>query len=138
MIRKAKLEDITKISEIMKVLDIPNLQPSNHENIRKFIEKEEYYVAINNAEVVGAMSLIIEEDSCQIYSISSKLKGAGRELIRYAIELCKERRVPKIWCWSLTRYNAQGFYEKMGFEEKFLMKKQWLEEDCYIFGKIVE
>jgi hypothetical protein len=38
----------------------------------------------------------------------------------------------------MERYKVKGFYEKMGFSEEFLLKKQWLGQDCYFFGRVVE
>lgn len=118
-------------------MDIPGVvQPSGMNQIHTFVGEGKYFVAVREGGIVGAMSLIIEENSCQIYSIASRQKGAGRAMIQHAEEVCRAERIPKLWCWSLARYNAGGFYEKMGFDEVFLMRRQWFGEDCYIFGKV--
>ena len=139
-IRKATLEDLVDISNIIKNnLDVPELsvQPSQHDQLIPFIDRGQYYVAVDDNHIVGAMSLVIGEQSCEIYTIASQQPGCGRLLVKHAEALCKEQHIPKIWCWSFERYHAQGFYKKMGFEESLLMRKQWFGEDCYIFGKVI-
>lgn len=134
-IRKATDEDILLISEMMKVLDMGELNPSDPSSIEKILEQ--YVVAFDGQYPVGAMSLNVEEGSCEIYTLTSRKPGTGRALIEYAEQICRDRKLSKLWCWSLARYNARGFYEKVGFEEAFLMKKQWFGEDSYLFGKVI-
>ncbi len=139
-IRKATLEDLAGISNIIKNnLDVPELsvQFSQHDLLIPFVERGQYYVAVDNNNIVGVMSLVITEQSCEIYAIASKQPGCGHLLIQYAETFCREQHIPKLWCWSFKRYHAQGFYQRMGFEEAFLMRKQWFGEDCYIFGKVI-
>lgn len=119
----------------MKILDFSEYNYSNRKEIKKCIDAGQYFVAVEK-EIAGAMILILDENSCQIRAIASGKKGAGRLLVNFAIDKCKKEGIPKLWCWSLARRKAEGFYEKMGFEEKLLMRKQWLGEDCWIFGKV--
>ncbi|MFA4815336.1 MAG: GNAT family N-acetyltransferase [Candidatus Gracilibacteria bacterium] len=133
----AKKNNSRDISRIVKVLDTENYFFSNVKDIDKYIQKKQCYAAIQENKVIGAMVLRPEDQSYEIHSLSSKKRGAGRALIDAAVQKCAEDNIPKLWCWSLVRYNAKGFYEKMGFKESFLLKKQWYGEDCYFFGREV-
>lgn len=137
-IRQAVLEDAEKISQIIAVLDTKDYGYSDLGHIDDYIARGMYYVAVDEGEIVGAMALKRVEGSYQIYSIASKKKGAGRTMVEFAIEKCKQESVPKLWCWSMKHYKVEGFYEKMGFEEEFLLKRQWLGGDCYFFGKVID
>ena len=137
-VRLAKKEEVNKISKIVSVLNTKHYKFSNKDKIKKFIQERNCHVVLNDKEIVGAMCLDLSKEACKIYSIVSKKKGCGRLLINKAIEVCKKKKVSKLWCWSLIRYQAKGFYAKMGFEEQFLLKKHLYSEDCYIFGKIIK
>lgn len=133
----AKADDAAAISGLIVVLDTENYHFSDPEKIAKQIGQGWYYVAVDNDVIVGAMSIEHVEGSLEIYTLTSKLKGTGTKLIEFAQNYCRDHQLPKLWCWSLARYQANGFYEKMGFEERFLLKKQWYGEDCYLFGKVI-
>jgi N-acetylglutamate synthase-like GNAT family acetyltransferase len=133
---KAKKEHINGISAIMTQLDTKHFYVSDKKKISDFVKKGWYYVIIEN-KVVAAMSLIPTEGAYEIFSIVSTKPGCGRELIDFAVQKCKKEKIPKLWCWSLKKYNAKGFYEKMGFDEAILLKKQFYGYDCYLFGKVI-
>lgn len=135
---KAKKAHAEKLSVLLKGLDTEEYSFSEVEKIMPLIEEGNYFVAIDDKEVVGTIALVIIEESCEIDALITSKKGVGKALIEFAIELCKKEGVKKIWCWSLKRYNAIGFYDKMGFKEQFLLEKHWCGEDCYIFGKVIE
>ena len=135
---KASKVHAEKLSVLLKGLDTEEYSFSEVEKIMPLIEEGNYFVAIDDNEVVGTIALIIIEESCEIDALITSKKGVGKALIEFAIELCKKEGVKKIWCWSLKRYNAIGFYDKMGFKEQFLLEKHWCGEDCYIFGKVIE
>ncbi|MBI1973062.1 GNAT family N-acetyltransferase [Candidatus Woesearchaeota archaeon] len=139
LIRKATLDDVHHISEVVQVLDFEKVKPSSHLRlICQQVRKGNYYVALNQKKIiVGAMCLIFEENSCQIYLLASKEKGGGIALLRFAEDLCRKTNTPKLWCWSLVRYDASVFYKKNGFEEAYLLRKQWFGEDCWFFGKVL-
>lgn len=135
-IRKAEREDAYSILEIISQLNNPHHKFSLNE-IEEEVAKKRYYVATDDGKIIGAMALRIADNAGKIETIASRKKGAGSLLIRFAEEKCKDAGAYKLWCWSLARYNAKGFYEKMGFEESFLLKKQVWGEDCYLFGKVI-
>lgn len=138
-IRKATTADAKQISAIIKVLDYKNYLPGSIANVEKYIELELYYVIELKGEVLGAFSYRFYNESCQILTIASdiKNKGLGTAMLNHIVEKCKENNIKKVWCWSLKRYNAGAFYEKMGFDEKFVAKKQFFGEDTYFFGKVL-
>ena len=131
----AKKENSRNVSDIFKVLNTENYFFSDLRRINKYIRRKECYVAVQNNKVIGAMLAGFPEQSFEIRLIASIKKGAGKAFIDFAVRKCIKENIPKIWCWSLKRYGAEGFYKKMGFKEKFLLKKQWHGEDCYFFGK---
>ncbi len=134
---KATKKHILTIASIISVLDTEHYHYSDVTQITKYVQQGWYYLALNENGPIGAMCLEPTEGSYQIDTIASRQKGAGRSLIQFAIQKCKKERVSKLWCWSLTRYHAIGFYKAMGFKERFLLKKQWYGEDCYLFGMAI-
>ncbi|HNZ61299.1 MAG TPA: GNAT family N-acetyltransferase [Methanofastidiosum sp.] len=135
---KAKKAHAEKLSVLLKGLDTEEYSFSEVEKIMPLIESGNYFVAIDDNEIVGTIALVIVEESCEIDALITSKKGVGKALIEFAIDMCEKKGVKKIWCWSLKRYNAIGFYDKMGFKEQFLLEKQWCGEDCYIFGRVIE
>lgn len=135
---KAKKAHAEKLSVLLKGLDTEEYSFSEVEKIMPLIESGNYFVAIDDNEIVGTIALIIVEESCEIDALITSKKGVGKALIDFTVDLCKKEGVKKIWCWSLKRYNAIGFYDKMGFKEQFLLEKHWCGEDCYIFGRVIE
>ena len=135
---KAKIKDVKEIIKVISVLDTKNYNFSNESNIKKSISKELCYIIKDNENIGGVMILVIEEEACEIYALATNKKGAGTLLIKKAIKFCKEKKLPKLWCWSLSNYKTKGFYNKMGFKEQFLLKKQCYGEDCYFFGMLIK
>lgn len=135
---KAKKSHAEELSALLKGLDTESYSFSEVEKITPLIEKGYYYVAIEDNRIVGSIALMIVEESCQIDVLITSKKGVGKALIDFALEKCKEEGAKKIWCWSLKRYDAKGFYDKMGFKEQFLLEKHWCGEDCYIFGRVID
>jgi N-acetylglutamate synthase-like GNAT family acetyltransferase len=131
----AKKEDSQDVANLLKVLNTEKYFFSDRRSIDKYIRRKGCFVAIQNKNIIGAMVLRLSDKSLEISLVSSGKKGAGRALVNFAIQKCIKENMPKIWCWSLKRYGAEGFYKKMGFKERFLLKKQWHGEDCYFFGK---
>jgi len=135
---KATKSHAKELSKLLKGLDTEEYSFSEVEKITPLIENGNYFVAIDDDEVVGTIALMIVEESCEIDALITSKKGVGKALIEFAIDKCRKENVKKIWCWSLKRYNAIGFYDKMGFKEQFLLEKHWCGEDCYIFGRVIE
>lgn len=134
-VTEAQQRHTAEIASICTVLDSPQYICSDKTDIQKHIDRHECFIALDEGRVAAVMYLICEEDSCEIDMLVSKRKGGGTALVQYAVELCKHRNIAKLWCWSMTKYGASGFYKKMGFTESYLMKQQWFGEDCFYFGK---
>ena len=136
---KATKEDTEKLTRMLKVLDVAGFEFSQKERVEKHIEARMFFLASEGTEdVLGLIGLRINHKSCEIYAIVSEKRGVGKQLIDFAIEKCRNENVPKLWCWSMSQHNAREFYEKMGFEEQYLLKRQWNGEDCYFFGKTIK
>lgn len=138
-IRLAEKHNQKAITELLATLDTPHFNVSSDEVITKEIENGWHYVIYDETGTVKAsLALRMNEGSYEIITIASQKPGAGRRLIQFAIDKCKKDKIPKLWCWSLARYNSRGFYEKMGFDEQILLKNQWFGQDCWFFGKNIE
>jgi len=119
-------------------LDVIGYTPSK--NLDKKFLKNRVYIAKADNEVVGVITFFIESSNMEITEIAAKYEGwgIGTALIDYVINKCKEESISKLWCWSLKQYNAEGFYAKMGFEERILLQKHWFNQDCWIFAKVIK
>ena len=137
-IKLAKKSDNKSVSSLFKALDIEAYKASDIKEINKHIKNKECYIIEGDNKILAAMILELEDMCYEIVTLTSKIKDGGRKLVEFAINKCKEDKIPKLWCWSLKRYNAKGFYEKMGFEERHLLIKQGFGEDCYFFGKLID
>ena len=135
---KATKEHAHELSALLKGLDTEEYSFSEVDKLLPSIESGIYYIAIEGNEIVCTIALIIIEESCEIDALITNKKGVGKALIDFAVEKCRRENIKKIWCWSLKRYNAIGFYDKMGFKEQFLLEKHWCGEDCYIFGRVID
>ncbi len=129
--------NLDSLSKFFKTLNTEHYDFSDIKPIQAAIDKQLCFVMKTENKITAAMILKIDEQNCEIYLLRSTVKNGGRTLIQYTEKLCRERNIPKIWCWSLARYNVSGFYDKMGFAECLLMRNQWYNEDCYIFGKVL-
>lgn len=134
---RASLAELGDVSRIIAALNFLGHQFSDPRIVKRQIARGRYFLCRHNNRAVGAIGLNQRDGACQIFAIASTVKGAGRAMIEFAIEECKANGLPKLWCWSLLRYRAKGFYEKMGFEESTILRRQWYGEDCYFFGKVI-
>ncbi|MGR3292555.1 MAG: GNAT family N-acetyltransferase [Candidatus Scalindua sp.] len=136
-IQLAQVKHLRDVCKLLKVLDTEKRIFSNKKQTLFFISKQWCYIAVESGRVVGVMLLEPTEGSYKINTLVSRQKGTGKLLINWAIDICRKNNIPKLWCWSLARYAADGFYKKMGFTESFLLQKQWDGEDCYFLGKLI-
>jgi N-acetylglutamate synthase-like GNAT family acetyltransferase len=135
----ANSEHASDIARINKVLDNELVDRTDMDVILEAIENGEYHVALCNGRPVAAIWLeTTQGSSCQIHSLASTVIGAGGELVEYAANLCRTLDIPKLYCWSLARYNSRRFYDTMGFKEQFLARRQFGNEDAYFFGRLIE
>lgn len=137
-IGRATPSEALQISDVLKALDTENFCFSEQKKVEECIANGTAFVMRKGQSVLAAMLLNYEEEACEVYVIASREPGGGKALIQLATEECRAKMIPKIWCWSLERYGALGFWRKMGFDEELLLKKQSFGENCYIFGKTIE
>ena len=106
-------------------------------NRMKSYPDNKLYVAELDGEIVGTYALAIMDNLAHmgrksgliedvIVSQEYRRLGIGREMMRYAIETCKEKSCYKVMLSSnLKRENAHSFYDSIGFKKhgySFLME----------------
>jgi len=130
MIRKATIEDIKEIQELINFYAkqdkmLPRSLNELYENIRDFFVYEE------SGKILGCCSLHIAwENLAEIKSLAvqeaSQKKGIGEMLVKQALEDAKKLKVKRVF--ALTY--APVFFEKLGFrriEHAELPHKIWSE-----------
>lgn len=142
IIKRATLEHLTDVCHIYTQLNFKKLVVSHPNTIKQQIKDHQVYVSLDESIVSGAITLIIENESCEIKNFAIKknyqAQGIGTQLITFAENYAIENNATKLWCWSLKRFEAEQFYNRMGFMEQFLCRNQWFNEDCYFFGKVLQ
>jgi len=131
-------EHIPALLELLRALDCPHFTYVVPDEVDAGVRAGRYFVALVAGEVAGAISIDLAEQSCQIETLVSHRPGCGRVLVEFARAWAREHGARKLWCWSMTRYRARGFYEAVGFSECFLVARQWYGEDCWYFGMPLE
>ena len=145
-VEHAERKHAAEVSECLSELDFAGRRFFDEPALLALIERQLLFVAIETSlgdeRVAGAMVLVYDDHSYKIQAIAcrrgSSRKGAGSALIRMAVEKCRAEGVPKLWCWSMERYKVSPFYEKQGFDERHLLRRQFFGEDCWLFGKSID
>jgi len=87
------------------------------------------YVAEENGKIVGTFALAIMDNLTHMGSKSGLIEsvvvlhslqgqGIGKQMMKYAIDLCREKKCHKVCLSSgLKRLKAHEFYEGLGFEK---------------------
>lgn len=138
-IAKCCVDDALILEGLFSVLYKPELKWS-----RELIEQEirngkkVYFIALED-EVLGAFGIEFGEKEAKFGPISVKprhqKKGVGSQLIRFAENLARGRGLTRIWCHSLERYHAEGFYEYHGWKMEKFIRDFWGGQNCYLFSK---
>jgi len=109
--------------------------------ILESIEAGRVFVTEGSDGITGAVEMANTEGGAEIVAISvlSSFRGAGtgKMLISAAERWAISQSLPKLWSWSLARFEAAAFYRATGFQEAYLMKEQFFGEDCWFFGKLL-
>lgn len=116
MIRKAKIQDIKKIQELInsfasKDLMLPRSLNELYENIRDF------WVCEENRKISGCCALHVSWDNlAEIKSLavtkSRHKQGVGRELVEVCLKEAKEMGAKRVFVLTYV----QGFFRKFGFK----------------------
>ncbi|MGC5325737.1 GNAT family N-acetyltransferase [Brevibacillus sp. SYSU BS000544] len=129
-IRKAKMQDSKRLSELMAQLSRHEVSEQEMMNRIEFVESSPFdslYVWEENERIYGVMSYRIREnieDVTKYGEISSivvdqeaRRKGVGRQLMEYADHLAKEQGC--IGTWLVSGFGreeeAHQFYKDLGF-----------------------
>lgn len=139
IITKANIKELQSTCKLLKKLNTENYNYSEEESVENFITSGQTYVAKKEDEILGVAQINSIEGSWELRAIVVKEKnqGIGTELIKHIESQAREEEITKLWCWSLARYAARGFYEAAGFSEIYLLKQQFYGEDCWFFGKVL-
>jgi len=134
IIRKAEERDLPFILELFAQPDMDDGEILPLDEAKKIYEKMKaypdycIYVADLDGKVVGTFSLAIMDNLAHVGSksgliedviVSQKFQGQGigKQMIRHAINICKENACYKVCLSSnLKRHNAHMFYSSIGFK----------------------
>ena len=132
LIRIANEEDLAEILELYSQID--NEQVLELDDAKRIFNRmKEYpdynvYVALVDGVIVGTFALAIMDNLAHMGSKSGLIedvvvseqfrgKGIGKQMMAYAVEVCREKQCYKVCLSSnLKRHNAHRFYEKIGFK----------------------
>ena len=134
IIRIATDEDLPGILELYSQPDLDNGQVLDVNEAKAIFDKmKQYpdyhvYVAEADGEIVGTFALAIMDNLAHMGSKSGLVEdvavspslqghGIGKQMMKFAVEICKEKSCYKICLSSnLKRKNAHKFYESIGFK----------------------
>jgi GNAT superfamily N-acetyltransferase len=130
-IEEAKENDISSLIELYAQLDSDSKLTVKEAveilNTIKRYPNYSVYVAKLNDKIAGAFELLIMDNFAHkgaksgiiedvVVDISMRSKGIGREMMKYAMKICRENKCYKLVLSSnLKREKAHKFYEDLGF-----------------------
>lgn len=140
--RNAAIADLSAVQKCLAELNSPRYVYSDAERISPAIRDRLVWVAVSDTgEIAGALHGEVVEGALMITALAVgekwRRQGIGAKLVNLAETEARRRALPKIWCWSFARYHAHDFYRKAGFDESILLKRQFYDEDCWLFGKVL-
>lgn len=144
-VQPAELRHLADAVDCLAQLDFEGRRFFDEVQLLSAINDQRLYVVLtmqgSDEVVAGAMVLLFDDSSYMIVGIAvhreHQGKGIGTALIDFAESKCRADHAQKLWCWSMCRYEAKPFYERLGFDEAFLMRQQFCGEDCWYFGKTI-
>lgn len=134
IIRTATENDLSDILSLYSQPDMDNGKVLTLDNAKEIFAKiktyPDYniYVAEIDDEIVGTFSLAILDNLAHVGSKSGLIEdvtvsqsyqrqGIGRQMMKYAIEICKTKSCYKVSLSSnIKRENAHEFYKSLGFK----------------------
>lgn len=109
-LRLAKMEDLTKVTALLRLLDLPT------EGVRENIEH--FFVAEEDGKIIGSVGLELYDDTCLLRSLAVhpgyQGRGLGAKLMKRALDYAREREMKEIVLLTMT---AKDFVKRFGFEE---------------------
>jgi N-acetylglutamate synthase-like GNAT family acetyltransferase len=119
LIKKATLNDLDNIVSLNKLfhIDMPNFYWDTKEWVQKEIDN--FYVFKIDNQLIGAISLLIDNSEVYIETIAVdrkyQSKGYGKALIKFAKNFTKKNNLNILWVNSFESYNLKKFYLSCGF-----------------------
>ena len=142
MLRNAEPQDMVCVVKLFSTLNTEQYSFTDERKILESIEAGRIFVTEGSDEITGAVEMANTEGGAEIVAISvvSSVRGAGngKMLISAAEKWAISQSLPKLWCWSLARFEAAAFYRATGFHEAYFMRQQFFGEDCWFFGKLLQ
>ncbi len=135
LIRKATEADLPEVLKLYGQKDLDNGDVLSLEEAKKVFSKfglypnYSLYVAEIVGKIVGTFELLIMDNLAHkgqpsgvvedvVVDAEFQSKGIGRQMMEYAIEVCRENGCYKMTLSSnLKRERAHQFYETLGFEK---------------------
>lgn len=85
----------------------------------------QYWVALNNGEVIGTVGVIVVENDFGVLKkmmlkkeFRGKKVGISKRLLETAVKWCKQNNVSKLYLGTMDQFKAaQSFYEKNEFRQ---------------------
>lgn len=116
--KEENLDDIALLNKQFK-LNIPDFYWDSEKWISSEIKKGNYYILVDNGEILGAINLRKYKKEHHISTIAVKKdmhrKNLGKKLIEFAKESTIKEKVHLLTVNSFVDYNLEGFYTKCGF-----------------------
>ncbi|WP_264530951.1 GNAT family N-acetyltransferase [Flavobacterium sp. N502540] len=90
----------------------------------EFVKLEEDVLGLHfgffvEGKLVSIVSCFINDDEMQFRKLATleeyQGKGIGSELVKYILQLAKEKKLKKVWCNA--RVSKKAFYEKLGLQD---------------------
>lgn len=86
---------------------------------------DNYWVALNNEEIIGTVGVLVVENDFGILKKMMLKKefrgikiGGSKALLETVINWCKENRISKLYLGTMNQFKAaQSFYKKNGFKQ---------------------
>lgn len=134
-IREMRFEDISAVLKLYSQPDMDNGKILTVEKAqyiyKRMLSYPNYkvYIAVEDSSIVGAFALAIMDNLAHNGASSGLIedvvvkterqgKGIGKQMMNYAIKLCRENSCYKVALSSnLKREKAHAFYEKLGFKK---------------------
>lgn len=138
MIRNAKIEDSTKIQELLNQLGYTrsvtsirnklNLLLKSDNDVILVYEKDKSVVAFVTIHYTTQLAFDGDFATIGYFVVDSSVRscGVGKEMEEYCTQLARERECSLIELYSnANRIDAHRFYERQGFKayEKYFMKE---------------
>lgn len=131
------------IDDLKEVLEIENLSfndPWTKKMFEEEIKNGDFYVVVENERILGYLgfTMVCNEASLVNFAIhpSYRRKGIGTKILRYLINIAKEKKGKKIFLEvRKSNISAISFYKKHKFREVGIRKGYYgTDEDAIIMA----